>query len=268
MRKSGRQDEDPQPGGREIEEPLDEKLPLLGVGRLEVEQGQAVELGDRGPGQLRVEQVDGDGHHDPLGLAVLDRALERIQARPGNDEDDLVHGVPVEDPGDVLERADDLQPADPVDAAAGLVVDGPEDLEAPLRMLVDLPDELDGPLARPDDQQTPRVEALAADVVRAHEDGRLLEPDEEEAQAHEEEEEEPAHEGQLEEEDERPEQQERHDRGLDDGPEDLEIGARPHGLIHAVGVERQAPVGDGEGEGQPELQERDERGTRGDHCRR
>ena len=44
--KKRRQDEYSQPRGREIEEPLDEKLPLLGVGRLEVKEGQAVELAD------------------------------------------------------------------------------------------------------------------------------------------------------------------------------------------------------------------------------
>ena len=75
-----------------------------------------------------------------------------------------------------------VEPPDLVDAAAGLVVDGPEDLEAPLRMLVGLLDEFDGPLPGPHDQQAPRVEALAADIMRAHEDDRLLEPDEQEAQ--------------------------------------------------------------------------------------
>ena len=153
----GTQDEESQSGGCQVEDPLDEQLPFLGPRRLEMEERKPVELGDRGSRELRVEEIDGDRHDDALGLAVLDRPVERVQPRSRDDEDDLVHGFFVEDPGDVLERADDGQPVDLADPPGRLVVDGPQELEAPLGVAVDLADELDGPPPRSDDQQPPRL---------------------------------------------------------------------------------------------------------------
>jgi hypothetical protein len=157
----------------------------------------------------------------------------------------------MEDLGDVLERADHLEASDLVDSAAGLVVDGAQEFEAPFGVLVDPLDELDGPFSRSDDEQAAGVEPLPAEIVGAHEDDRFLQPDEPCAQAHEQEEELPAHEGQLEEEDEGAEEQEGHDRGLGDGPEDLEVGPRPRRVVHPVRVEGQDPIRDGEDQGQP-----------------
>ena len=78
-RKSGDRTRIPSPEADEIEQTLEEQLPFLGVSRPEAKERQAVELGDRRPGQLRVEEVDGHGHHDTLGLAVVDRSLQGIE---------------------------------------------------------------------------------------------------------------------------------------------------------------------------------------------
>ena len=161
----------------------------------------------------------------------------------------------MEDPGDVFERADHVEPPDLVDTAAGLVVDGAEELETPFGMLVDPLDELGGPLSRSHDQHATGVKTLATDIMRAHENDRLLEPDEEEAQGHEEQEELPAHEGQLEQEDEGAQEKKGHDGGFDHRPEDLEVRARPRRLIHAVRIKGHAPVGNGNDQCQPVVSE-------------
>ncbi len=207
-----RQDEDPGPGRGEIEETLQEELPLLSAGRLEVKEGQSIELCDRRPSELRIEQIDGDRHDDPFGLAIVDRALERVQSGSWNNENDLVHRLPMKDAGDVLEAPEDRQPADLMNATAGLVIDGPDDFETPFWMPVDPLHELNGPLSGSHDQQTPCIETLAADIMRAHEDGRFFDPNEQQAEANEQKEKQPAHERQLEQEDEGAEHQEGHDR--------------------------------------------------------
>ena len=115
-----------------------------------------------------------------------------IQPQPGDDENDLVNAVIMQDAGNVLQAAEDFDAVDALDAASRLVVDGAQDFQPPLGMAFDPPDEFGGPSSRSDDQDQPVIVAPFSDRVHNGVDEDLLGPKECQAQAREGQEEQPA----------------------------------------------------------------------------